>query len=90
MVGFCEDSLNEGFHMLNWQIAFELQLDSDGDHLGQKVPPFPEDIKIIDKIHTKSITSRGQPGVHANQPAEMPYSTAICGNWSRNIDFTFE
>ena len=55
-----------------------------------KLPPVPENIKIVNKAHVVGITDRRGPGVETEQPAEPPHSPATGGGWARDEDIAME
>lgn len=47
----------------------------------KKVSTFPEEIEIVNEVHTVGVACRQEPGVEAEQSTETPHSTAERGGW---------
>ncbi len=50
----------------------------------EKMSPLPEDIKVVYEVHVVGATGSGEPGVQAEQPAEVTYSSATGGGGARD------
>lgn len=52
----------------------------------EKMPSFPESIKVADEAHVVRATHRGKAGVEVKQSSETPHTSAAGGGGARDVN----